>query len=140
MNELSKKAISGEFLEDLDKLNLFDLLKEKKFRTLFLNLLNKHRSSGLFHLNEKSFEIVGDILNAILDAVNEDLDYDSARYCIILSQTFHKLKEKSEEKIFLQNKIQKHKILKSENFWENFVACIFKYFILNFLKTVYSQK
>jgi hypothetical protein len=59
------------------------------------------------------------ILNEVM---NEDIkDYESARYCIILSQTYHYINDKS-EKISLQEKIENHEILKKSEFWENFIA------------------
>lgn len=68
--------------------------------------------------------IIGEILKFILDEVLNNEDYESARYCIILSQTYHFVNEK-EEKISLQQMIENHGIFKNTEFWENFIACIF---------------
>lgn len=121
INEISKAACLGENFTDHYKEELNILLKEKKYRIAFLSFLNKYRSSGLFCISENCFNIIGDIMNRILDEVTQNEDYESARYCIILSQTFHFIK--GDIKIFLQQKIQKHKSLKQTTFWENFIAC-----------------
>jgi hypothetical protein len=99
-----------------------ELLKEHKCRIHFLSYLNRYRTSGIFEISNKSFEIIGIILAYILDEVIKDKDYESARYCIILSQTYHSLGENG-NKISLQTKIENHDLLKRIDFWENFIAC-----------------
>lgn len=100
-----------------------EFLKEKKFRLSFLSYLNRYRTNGIFEITRNSYHIIGDILIQILNEVmNEDIkDYESAKYCIILSQTYHYINDKS-EKISLQDKIESHEILKKSEFWENFIA------------------
>jgi hypothetical protein len=98
------------------------MLKDKKSRGYFLSYLNKYRSSGVFELSKDAVLIIGDIMKFILDEVLVDKDYTSARYCIILSQTYHYL-NKEGKKISLQQMIQKHNLLSMTDFWENFIAC-----------------
>ena len=74
----------------------------------------------MFSITKNCFEIIGDILLQILDEVLIDKDYESARYCIILSQTYHFMND--HEKVSLQQKIEKHDLLKMTDFWENFIA------------------
>lgn len=114
-----------EFTEEHKKL-LNNFLNDKKCRMYFLSYLNKYRSHGMFTLSKKTFDIIGDVLNQILDEVIKYKDYESARYCIILSQTYHYLSDDC-KKISLQQKIEKHDLLKTVDFWENFIACN-KYF------------
>jgi hypothetical protein len=72
--------------------------------------------------------VIGDILKFILDEVTSDKDYESARYCIILSQTYHYVNDKG-EKVSLQHMIENHELFKKTDFWESFIAC--KIFIKN---------
>jgi hypothetical protein len=105
---------------------LIELLKEKKYRLTFLFHLNKQRSEGKFTLTFDCYNIIGDILNHILDLIVNDKDYESARYCIILSQTFHFI-GREKQKFYLQRKIERHDLLKMTDFWENFIACTIHY-------------
>jgi hypothetical protein len=97
------------------------LLKVKKFRLFFLSYLNRYRTNGIFEISKKSFDIIGDVLINILNNVFQDKDYESARYVIILSQTYHYVSEEG-NKVSLQEKIESHSVLKQIYFWENFVA------------------
>ena len=100
------------------------MLKEKKHRIHFLSYLNKYRSSGQFEITKICYENVGDIMNQILDEVISDKDYESARYCLILSQTYHYMDENG-KKCSLQEKIDKHELFRAIDFWGNFIACKF---------------
>jgi len=66
--------------------------------------------------------IIGDILKFILDEVVKDEDYESAKYCIILSQTYHYVSEDG-EKVSLQKFIENHDLLKKSAFWHDFIKC-----------------
>jgi hypothetical protein len=122
INELSKIACSDIPLFKQNKEMLLTLLKEKKHRLYFLSYLNKYRTSGKFDIPKHCFDNIGDIFNFILDVV-ENNDYESAKYCLILSQTYHHVDNGC--KLSLQSKIQDHKLLKTVEFWENFIACKF---------------
>jgi hypothetical protein len=122
ITELSKLACSGDSYTEEHKTQLFDLLREKKYRLFFLSYLNKYRSSGLFEISKHCFGIIGDILNQILDEVILDKDFESARYCLILSQTYH-YNDDDGKKISLQQKLENHLLFKSLEFWESFIAC-----------------
>jgi hypothetical protein len=107
---------------------------EGKYRLHFLICLNKYRIAGKFKLTDSSFNLLGQLLSYILDQSFIENDYESARYCMILSQTFYcetfcDLKSKVVQKKSLQDTIEKHDIWKSLSFWENFLKCII--FFLN---------
>jgi hypothetical protein len=108
---------------------LFELLKNKISRSYFLSYLNKFRSNGWFALDKNSIMIIGDILKFIFDKVVNDEDYESAKYCIILSQTYHYVSEDG-QKVSLQKFIENHELLKKSEFWENFTKCIILCIIL----------
>ena len=63
-----------------------------------------------------------------------DKDYESAKFCIILSQTFHRISSDPDSpRIFLQDSIDKHDCWKNVEFWEG----IIKYSIN---EEIYKQK
>jgi len=100
-----------------------------KYRLQFLICLNKYRIAGKFKLTEFSFQTLGELIRFILDQSYIENDYESARYCMILSQTFFcegvDVKNISTHKISLQDKIESHDIWKSVAFWENFLKCYY---------------
>ena len=99
-----------------------------KYRLQFLICLNKYRISGKFKLLETSFQTLGELIRFILDYSYIENDYEAARYCMILSQTFYTegidIKNKTSlHKISLQEQIESHDIWKNMAFWENFLKC-----------------
>lgn len=87
-----------------------------------MTCLNKFRISGLFTIDDKSFLNLGDLLNQILDETSKDKDYESAKFCMILSQTFYKIsQDNNHPRIFLQQAIETHEIWKQQDFWEGIV-------------------
>ena len=87
-----------------------------------LNCLNKFRINGFFTLDDKSFTNLGELLNKILDEIIIHKDYNSAKYCIILSQTFFKPScDIVKKKIFLQSVIENHEIWKNIDVWEQMI-------------------
>lgn len=99
-------------------------IKEKKYKRFFLSCINKFRLSGLFTLDEKSYFMIGELLNYCLDEIIKDKDYESAKNCMTLSQTLYKTaSEPNKPRIFLQTVIENHQIWKSMSFWEDFTKC-----------------
>lgn len=100
-------------------------MKEKRCRKFFFYVLSKFRIKGLFILKEKSFYQLGDILSKTLDEVYANKDYEAFKNCLILSQTYYKKQDSlHEEKIYLQNLIETHKICQDLTVWEEIIKCI----------------
>lgn len=59
----------------------------------------------------------------LLDEVYENKDFITAKYCLILSQTYNKLESITNKKIFLQDTIEKNKLLRNTYFWEEYICC-----------------
>jgi hypothetical protein len=74
-------------------------------------------------------------LNQILDEVIQDKDFESARYCLILSQTYHYIEDN--KKISLQQKLENHYLFHTIDFWESFIAC--KYGKSHPLDSIYEE-
>lgn len=116
INEIATNAIKGEDISQEDKNMLVELLEDKKYRIQFLSSLNNFRIKGYFNISTVAYEIIGLILKKIIELVTKNNDYESAKYVIILSQTF-----KNNDKC-LQSSIQEEPILKGKEFWENMIA------------------
>lgn len=96
--------------------------KEKRYRKYFLTCLNKFRITGLFTIEEKSFIYLGEILFKVLDETMRERDFESAKFCMILSQTFYKVSsDPNKPRVFLQEAIESHEIWKQIEFWEGII-------------------
>ena len=108
-----------EFKQE-DKNELISFLNKKEYKSYFIITLSKQRTKGRYKRSETLLKGLSEILNYILDTSEKEKDYDAAKNCLILSQTFYyeKLKEKNKKKIYLFNYIKNNKWLKSLEFWE----------------------
>ena len=118
-----------------EKSELLTLIKKKEFRNIFLISLSKQRTKGRFNRSEKLLNDLKDILLYILDISEKELDYESAKNCIILSQTFYTEKNNknnnndsnvnnsnnNNNKIYLFESICNNKWLKSFEFWKGII-------------------
>ena len=109
-----------------EKKELITLLKEPKYKSFFLITLSKQRTKGRFQRSETLIKDLSDIIHNILDESQKIKDFESAKNCIILSQTFYyekkNPKNKSENrKIYLFDFIKNYKWLKSLDFWEGII-------------------
>ena len=100
--------------EDIKRIKL--LLEKHHNIVIFLQQLNKFRSTGKLIMGKKIFTLFGKLFNLILDKVKKDKDIYSWKNIIILSQTYY-LKN-GEKKEYLQNLIMNHEIFKDRKFWE----------------------
>ena len=98
---------------------LLEFIKNRDTHNYFLILLGKLGTNNRFQQKDPLIDLLGKILNKILKVTEEDKNYDNAKNCIILSQTF--FCEKDNQKYYLIEKIRGHKWLKSVDFWFNFI-------------------
>ena len=117
MREITYKLIE-EYSEE-GRSKLLKYIKNQKTHNYFLILLKRIRSNNKFHPTPQFIDLIGIILNIILNFSEKDKNYENAKKCIYLSQTF--LYVKNEKKCDLLEKIRKHKWLTSKNFWINFI-------------------
>ena len=96
-------------------------MNDQKLRLYCLSAYNKFRTSGFFYLEESSFKIIGDVFTLLLDKAIEFKDNETARFTMILSQTFYS--GSNNNKISLQTKIEKHCIWNKLEFWDDFFKC-----------------
>ena len=96
-----------------EKKELISMLKDPFYKTFFLITLSKQRTKGRFQRNETLLYDLSEILHFILNESQKIKDYESAKNCIILSQTF-----------FLKNKIKKIKMKKRNYIYLNLLKII----------------
>ena len=109
-----------------EKKELIVLLKEPFYKSYFLVTLSKQRTKGRFQRSETLIKDLSDIIHNILDESQKTKDFESAKNCIILSQTFYHEKKnpknKNEiKKIYLFEYIKNYKWLQSLDFWEGII-------------------
>ena len=86
-----------------EKSQLLDYCKDQTSRKIFLSTLNKQRTSGRYARSARLMKDLTDIVNTILAISEPEKDYDSAKSCIILSQTFY-IEEKGSKKYLFKFK------------------------------------
>ena len=103
-----------------EKNELINFLNEKEYKTYFLITLSKQRTKGRYQKTEILLKDLSEIFNFILDSSEKEKDYEGAKNCIILSQTFYYEKQKGNDKKkkYLLDYIKNHNWLKSLEFWE----------------------
>ena len=104
-----------------EKDELISLLKVPQYRTYFIISLSKQRTNGRYKREKKLVDDLADILKLILDLSEKENNYEDAKNCLILSQTFYTEisdgKSKEKYKKYLFDYISDNKWLTSIDFW-----------------------
>ena len=101
-----------------EKGRLLNLLRIKKIRKLFIIILSNQRTKGRYQQSWQLINDLGDILRFILNLSQKENNYENAKDCLIISQTFYSERKDSKKKHYLFDTIKHHKWLKSIEFWE----------------------
>ena len=115
-----------------EKKELLEFLEKPSFKNYFILVLTRQRTKGRFKRSESLVRDLSDLLLKILELAEKEKDYESAKNCIILSQTYFyeeknenkKMKENGKtelKKIYLFELIKNNKWLKSFEFWDGLV-------------------
>ena len=78
------------------------------------------RSGSKFLEDKELLVIIGNILNIIIDTSETKKDYDTANFCIILSQTFYYEDDKN-LRIYILDFIKKNSWLHNAEFWGHYI-------------------
>lgn len=106
--------------KDVDINNIYLLInKSTELRSHFLNTINKFRIEGLFTIQQKTYDILSNILNHLLEKFEEKSEYELMKFCMILSQTFNIGNDKTH---LLQHGICKNPIFQKEKTWKELIA------------------
>ena len=104
--------------QEIEELNA--LLDKHHNRVVFLQQLSEFRTSK-FEISQKTFDIFSKLLNTMINTVQRDKDFHAIKNIIIISQTYYIKGEKEDDKTYLQKRIEKNEIFKSQTFWEAFL-------------------
>ena len=129
MRELYHKILSNNenvSFTDEDKTKLTNFINEDWGQKYFLYFLSKVRSSGKFCRGEELVKYLAEILEKILFFAKKNLDYESAKNCIILSQTYYYEDKNTSNKIYLVELISGNEWLKQPDFWRNIIDVMIK--------------
>ena len=125
MRELSKKIFVTNipFTSD-EKKKLMEYLEQKWSQTYFLIYLSKQRTNGRFARTQKLVKDLAEILNLILQTAEKQNDFEAAKNCMILSQTYYydeKDKDGNNRKKYLIEFILNYKWLRTPGFWRGII-------------------
>ena len=116
---------SKDKISDEDQKKILSLLESKKNRDYLIILLSKQRTNSRFQKSKNIIRNMGEILKKILELAEKENEYEQAKNCIILSQTFYSEEKGTKIKNYLFEYIKNNKWLTSIEFWEKMV----EYFI-----------
>ena len=103
-----------------DEINeLKNLLDKHHNRVLFLQALSTFRAKGKYDFPLDLYNLMNELFCKVIDTVERDKDFHSAKNVIILSQTYYYLDDG--KKIYLQEKIKEYKLFSNVNFWKEYV-------------------
>jgi hypothetical protein len=125
MRELSKKIfITNIPFNSEEKKKLMEYLEQKWSQTYFLIYLSKQRTNGRFARTQKLVKDLAEILKLILTSAEKQNDFEAAKNCMILSQTYYydeKDKDGNNRKKYLIEYIQDYKWLRTPGFWRGII-------------------
>ena len=121
MNADIEKIVYSNEISEEDFKKLLEYLKIDLGQNLFITFLSLLRTKGKYQKSKRYIEIMGKLLNTILDYNEEKKNYDKAKNCIILSQTFYYCEDLSNEKIYIYEYLKDNKWIKKSDFWRNFI-------------------
>ena len=121
MNTEIEKIIYSNEISEEDFKKLLEYLKIDLGQNLFITFLSLLRTKGSYQKSKRFIEIMGKSLNIILNYNEEKKNYEKAKNCIILSQTFYYCEDLSNKKIYIYEFLQDNKWIKNSDFWRNFI-------------------
>lgn len=106
--------------DENDRKNLLEYIKDDRTHELFLIILSKLRTNNRFCREKSLIELISGIILSILDTAQAQNNFNAAKNCIILSQTFY-YNDESNKKVYIIDLIKKHPWVSSMKFWKDFV-------------------
>ena len=98
---------------------IMEYIKDAEIHKYFLIVLSKLRTNNRYEQNKTMIDFLGKILNIILDESEKTNNFDNAKNCIILSQTFYY--ENNGKKYYILEIIKKHKWLSKPEYWVKYI-------------------
>ena len=116
---------SNNKITDKDYEKIIEFLKDDLGKNVFFCLFDLIMTSGKNEKSEKFINIIGKVLKALLESAEKDNNYELAKNCIVISETFYFLDSEKEKK-YAFTFIKDYKWLKGSRFWRGFINFIFK--------------
>ena len=106
-----------------EKNELISLFKDLEYRSYFTITLSKQRTNNRFQRSEILLNDLAELMEFILRIAEKEKDYENAKNCIVLSQTFYCEKNENNRicKKYLFDYIKNNKWLINKNFWEGVI-------------------
>lgn len=98
---------------------LFNLLKQRHNRMIFLRKFNNFRKYGKLEIPEREFNIICDIFNAIVKDIKDDKILEAQLAIVILSETYYKLE--NGKKQYILKYVKNNKLFHDKEFWNDFI-------------------
>lgn len=83
--------------------------------------LNFKRAEGKFTLSKRSFINLGTIMKQLVSIIENEIDYETLRFCLILSQTFYFVNHRG-EKFYVIRYFDNNPLFKTKEFWDFFIV------------------
>ena len=116
---------SNNKITDKDYEKIIEFLKDDLGKNVFFCLFNLIMTSGKHEKSEIFINIIGKVLKALLKSAEKDNNYESAKNCIVISETFYCLDSEKKKK-YAFTFIKDNKWLRGSRFWRGFINFIFK--------------
>lgn len=120
-NEMRKiiNKLFDSYTEE-NETKIMNYLNNPSRHNSFFTILSIFRNKNCLNKDKKLFDMLGNILNIILDVAFTNKNFENAKNCIIFSQTFFYNSE-DKKKHFLLEKIKNHKWINTFDFWHDFI-------------------
>ena len=126
---------------EIDKFkNIFLMNKNENsiYFDSFIKAINEYRAKGKYVICDLCYDVLVEVFKFMLDNFPE---YDNLlKNVLILSQTFCKLSQNSDKKIYIQKGIRNHKIFSSSQLWHRVINYTLGQYIYNKDLTVKVDK
>ena len=118
-NKVNNEDNKNYSITDDEVKELYELLKKKDNRVIFIKKLNNFRRYGDLEFPTREYYILGNILNQITNNFKQDKNFDNQFALVILSQTYYKVE--NDEKVYILNSIKGNKLFHELDFWNDFI-------------------
>jgi len=114
-------AITLELTDD-NKNEIIKLITEDlTIYPQILTVLSRERANSKLYKSNEHIKFLGVIFQHILEIAEQKKDYNAAKNCLLLSQTYHIKDEETKKKQYLFDIIKTNKWINGEEFWKDFI-------------------
>ena len=110
-----------EEITDDEIQELYNLMDKTSNILIFLQRLNDYRSTGVYEMPKKEFEITSKLFLIIADKINKEESIECIQLFLIVSQTFYYTNDEN-KKIYLQDIVAKHPMFQKYDMWLKYLT------------------